>query len=81
MNILLKMPELEIPQPIPCESAPKPLKLMEVLSLALTDFETGPKKRTNNVWKCLQIKPSSPSEATLGNFYSTVDFFPNVRLL
>lgn len=44
MNILLKMPELEIPQPIPCESAPKPLKLMEVLSLALTDFETGPKK-------------------------------------
>lgn len=45
------MQELEVPL---CESAPKPLKLMEALSLALTDIETGPKKEQimfGNVYK------------------------------
>jgi len=54
MNILLKMPELEMPQTVLCEAAPKPWKLMEVLSLALTDFETGTKKEQitfGNVYK------------------------------
>lgn len=51
MYILLKMQELEVPL---CESAPRPLKLMEALSLALTDIETGPKKEQimfGNVYK------------------------------
>lgn len=43
MNIL-KMPGLRVPQALPCESAPKALKLMEVLSLALMEFEIGPEK-------------------------------------
>lgn len=43
MNIL-KMPGLRVPQAARCGSAPKALKLMEVLSLALMDFEIGPEK-------------------------------------